>query len=622
MKTNKIRSSLLALSVIAGMLLACFGAGGSFQAQAATGGVMAYVTTITVTSTTDPDTSNSTTCSTSPCTLRRAVIQARNLSAAQKPALIAFNIPTSDSGYNATLNIWKIQFSGISTDGGVLRYLNGDITIDGTTQPNGRAIGPKIILVGPGTGQWDGLKLGATATQNGNEIHGLGFQNFKTHMYVNSGSNLIENNWFGLSDDGSGIVLRGGGADDGSGNTGVSVAANVSNNNIQNNVFAGLAGVAAAINGDDTTFANNYVGTTANGSVPGKLTDPSLICSPVDWLGGSGLSLSGSRNLVENNIIAGLRIAVMPPTIQADTIRMGGDHHIIRNNKIGVDAADAEIGVCGRGINLQGGTKFSQITTNTIVKPGLSAISLNDTPTISTTDANTLRGNVIKKITPWGEIEGNASPEDAIQVTKSLPIAFRNFNSAKVAIINGVNVSGTSGTGSPCPNCVIELFLDDNDGINETLQSLGTTTADASGNWSLTLAAPLAAGTGIRTTSTTAQYNTIPNMNAGTTAGLSVLYDGRYSISGKVTVGSTGLAGVILSAGAGVTPVTTDASGNYTLADLLPGAYTLTPSKTGYSFLPVSMPVTLTDADQIDVDFTGSGTPPAGHKIYIPSVRK
>ncbi len=482
------------------------------------------VTTITVNSTDDPDTSDSRTCLThTPCTLRRAVIQARNLAPAQKPALIAFDIPTTDSGYDATLLLWKIEFSGISSAANAtLRYLNGSIIIDGSTQPNGRAEGPKIILVGPGTGQEDGLKLGETAAQNTNEIRGLGFQNFTTHIYVNSSSNLIENNWFGLNDEGTGIVLRGGGEDDGSGNTGVSVSAGNTSNLIQNNVFAGIAGVAAALNGDDTTFANNYVGTRADGTVPDP--EPDLVCSQWDWLGGSGLSISGDGNIIENNTIAGIRIAVEPPTIQADAIRVGGDNHIIRNNKIGVDAANTEVGVCGRGIYLQSSTAFNQITTNLIVNPGYSAISLNDTPVVSTSDANTLRGNIIKKLTPWGEIEGNNSPEDAIQMTKSLPDAFRNFKPAKVTSINGVTVSGTSGDNSLCPDCIIEIFLDDTDTITETLQSLAVVTAGADGSWTATLPAPLTSGQGLRTTSTTTHNNTISGMSIGTTTGLSVLY--------------------------------------------------------------------------------------------------
>jgi hypothetical protein len=93
-----------------------------------------------------------------------------------------------------------------------------------------------------------------------------------------------------------------------------------------------------------------------------------------------------------------------------------------------------------------------------------------------------------------------------------------------VTQIAGVTVGGTSGAGSACPNCVIELFLDDADTIKEALQSLAVVTANASGNWTATLSTALAAGQGIRTTSTSAQYNTIPGMNAGTTTGLSELY--------------------------------------------------------------------------------------------------
>ena len=241
MKTSMIRSSLFAMAVVAGMLLVWLTAGGS-GAQASTGDAVPYVTIITVNSTTDPDTSDSRTCLTySPCTLRRAVIQARNLSAGEKPALIAFDIPTSDPGYDAALQIWKIQFSGISsTSNAALRYLNGDITIDGATQPIGRTGGPRIILVGPGTGQEDGIKLGETAAQNNNTLRGLGFQNFTTHVYINSDANLIEDNWFGLSDDGGQPYLRNDEPEDGSGSAGVAVSDGADANIIQGNYFPRL----------------------------------------------------------------------------------------------------------------------------------------------------------------------------------------------------------------------------------------------------------------------------------------------------------------------------------------------------------------------------------------------
>lgn len=493
------------------------------------------VTTITVNSGKDLDTSDGTTCAgqpTQPCTLRRAVIQARNLPAAQKPVLIAFDIPaTADEGYDSTLQIWKIQFAGISSNANAaLRQLNGNIIIDGSTQPGGRPSGPKIFLVGAGTGQWDGIKLGENATHTGNEIRHLGFQMFKTHIYATSHSNVIEHNWFGLHANGTEIVLRGGGANDGSGNTGISVGANLTNNAIRHNVFTGIAGVAAAINGNDTIFANNYIGTTANGTVPGKTTDPSLICTQWDWLGGGGISMSGTRNIVENNVFAGLRINVVAISTQADTIRMGGTYHIIRNNKIGFDAQNNEIGVCGRGIYLLSGTRFNQMTGNQIVEPGLSAISLNDTPTVSTSDANTLRSNTIKRGSPWGQVDGNPEPEGAIQLGPGIHAAFRNFKPAQVTVIDGLTVQGTAGAGSPCPNCIVELFLDDMDGVVEALESLAVVTANAQGNWTATLSAPLPDGYGLRTTSTSGQHNTIPGMSAGTTTGLSQLYVTGYDL--------------------------------------------------------------------------------------------
>jgi hypothetical protein len=484
------------------------------------------VTVITVTSGTDPDTSDSRTCiSHSPCTLRRAVIQSRNLPAGEKPVLIAFDIPEDPSeGYDSTLDIWKIQFSGESSNANAaLRYLNGDIIIDGDTQPGGRTDGPKIILVGNNY-QDDCLKLGETGAQDGNEIRNLGFQNFMTHIYVNSSENIIEYNWFGLNDEGTAPYLLNGNPAQGSGNAGVSIQAGSQYNLIQHNVFLGLAGVAAAIRDKYNTFSYNYVGTAADGSVD-KQTDPSLVCTPVDWLGGGGISVdgviySGINHTIENNIFAGLRFDQFSISTPPDAIRIGGTYHLIQNNKIGIDATGAEVGTCGRGIYLISSPHDMQVISNTIVDSGLSAISLND----ALYNAVLLRNNTVKKNSAWPEVEGNPKPEDAIQLGPSLPDPLEFFVPAQVTEIDGTTVQGTSGAGSACPNCVIELFLDDNDDIKEALQSLAVVTADASGNWTATIPAPLTPGQGIRTTSTTAQYNTIPNISAGTTTGLSNLY--------------------------------------------------------------------------------------------------
>jgi len=64
-----------------------------------------------------------------------------------------------------------------------------------------------------------------------------------------------------------------------------------------------------------------------------------------------------------------------------------------------------------------------------------------------------------------------------------------------------------------------------------------------------------------------------------------------YTVSGWVTDGSNNpISGVTISDGTGHT-TTTDSNGNYTLGGLAAGMYTLTPSKSGYTFSPTSRTV-------------------------------
>jgi len=56
--------------------------------------------------------------------------------------------------------------------------------------------------------------------------------------------------------------------------------------------------------------------------------------------------------------------------------------------------------------------------------------------------------------------------------------------------------------------------------------------------------------------------------------------------------------------GAASQSTTADASGNYTFSGLANGSYTVTPSKTGFSFSPASQPVTISGANVTGVNFT------------------
>jgi hypothetical protein len=77
-----------------------------------------------------------------------------------------------------------------------------------------------------------------------------------------------------------------------------------------------------------------------------------------------------------------------------------------------------------------------------------------------------------------------------------------------------------------------------------------------------------------------------------------------YSISGTVLVGGNGLAGVTVSDGTRTD--TTDADGNYTIANVPPGTYTMTPTLTGYTFSPATLPAVVTSANLTGKDFSAT----------------
>jgi len=76
-----------------------------------------------------------------------------------------------------------------------------------------------------------------------------------------------------------------------------------------------------------------------------------------------------------------------------------------------------------------------------------------------------------------------------------------------------------------------------------------------------------------------------------------------YSISG-----SAGTTGATIAAGS--QSATSDGSNNYTISSLAAGTYTVTPSKSGCTFLPASSSVTITSSNVTGVNFTASCTAP------------
>jgi len=77
-----------------------------------------------------------------------------------------------------------------------------------------------------------------------------------------------------------------------------------------------------------------------------------------------------------------------------------------------------------------------------------------------------------------------------------------------------------------------------------------------------------------------------------------------YGISGQATLTGSGLLGVTMAlSGASSGNAITDASGNYAFTGLDNGSYTITPSKTGFTFSPTSSSQTVSGANITSVNF-------------------
>jgi len=77
-----------------------------------------------------------------------------------------------------------------------------------------------------------------------------------------------------------------------------------------------------------------------------------------------------------------------------------------------------------------------------------------------------------------------------------------------------------------------------------------------------------------------------------------------HTVTGTILEGSSGLAGVSvrISSFPFDRTVITDSNGVYSLEGIMDGTYTITPSKSGYSFIPSSVKVTIKEADK-NVDY-------------------
>ncbi|MBN1657286.1 MAG: hypothetical protein JXA93_02740 [Anaerolineae bacterium] len=477
-----------------------------------------YTSIITVTSAGDPDTSLTKSCYTnfgsiqpaSPCTLRRAIVEANALSTAARPVLIKFNIPLIDS-YDATLDMWTITLMA------ELPNVAGEwVIIDGETQGEigGRAGAPKLLL------------QGSDLTLNGDHDAVRHLALLDGRIEARGDYVLLEHNWAGLVADGQSVYYV---DDDPTLSNGAGIDALGNYGALRNNSAASADGVSIKVDGSYNLVVGNTAGTRADGTLPDVGTsrrchpDAGLSNPSLNWFTGVGMSISGDNNWIggatvaERNVIAGMLFASESPNVtppDALYLASTADYNVLQNNHVGVDTNGQDAWVCGQALVLNG--KFNWTVGNTLANSQITAAGIYGT--YVTLDALTLRGNIIRDVPA------------ALEFGPGVPADWSLFQPAQVTAIDGTTASGTSGSGSPCPYCIVEVFLDDDDEYVEALASWGTTTADENGNWSLTLPRELADGEGLRTTSTTQHYGIIANFEVGTTSGFSELYRGGWTV--------------------------------------------------------------------------------------------
>ena len=210
--------------------------------------------------------------------------------------------------------------------------------------------------------------------------------------------------------------------------------------------------------------------------------------------------------------------------------------------------------------------------------------------------------------TYWVQMQTAAIPLSGtdVQINDTAPTSDRYNLSAVEVLAAGGGPTSFTVSGSISPASIAN-------GSNVSLQQNGATIAtsavDASGSY---LFANVQNGTytlvpsGANLVFTPSSESVTVNGNNVTAPVFSVATQ-TWSISGAITPAAAGI-NVTLS-GAATATALTDVSGNYTFPQLSNGNYTVTPNKTGLSFSPSFLNVTVSSSNIANLNFTGSPAP-------------
>lgn len=485
------------------------------------------------------------------CTFRRALREAGARPVTDRPINIVFTglNGTDGNGDDGQLNggQWVLPVSGASAASDFGLYPESITDVTGLVNMVGFPVDVQ------GNNEMPKIMIQSTQTMevelNQVVIESMGFFGGMS-IHAKEADITFQNNTWGLTPDGLSVAFSNltpgpnvNTENNLAGNHGVNGLPKADRLVVQNNVIAGASTWAVEVNSaaEEVVVLNNWIGTNINGTVPAvpanlacrTFTNINPVSPPTDnaeWFGGAGISAAGTGLIIEGNYIAGLQNIRSTNDTPPEALTVFGALHTIENNVIGQDIDGSTIGVCGQGIKFSTQTNVTQPQNNghlvisNIIDSSRNgfentkgAILWTDTSSPAFRDGgNTVRGNLL--------IDG---PEKYYEIGPMIATAIKLFEPAVITSVSGTLLTGGSNTNnimgdpSPCPNCIIDFYLDDEDSDEEALDYLGSVNANANGDFSYNMAAPLPAGFGIRTTSTSIANDVIPNTWAFTTTSMS-----------------------------------------------------------------------------------------------------
>ncbi|MDQ2797647.1 MAG: right-handed parallel beta-helix repeat-containing protein [Actinomycetota bacterium] len=383
-----------------------------------------------MTTTSDPTVCPATPGTESPLSLRCAIAQAN---ADAVGDTIAFAIPTTDPGYDATAGTFTIK------PGSRLPFITGaGTTIDATTQPGYSGAGhPVIVLDDSNALNVTGLNVNASHVT----VEGLVVDDFpQCAISVGIGNiaaavqgAVIQGNYLGVDATGTtarpnnlGICVNGSGVTNATIGGTTSGAGNVISGNKASGIYI--------FQGNGTTIEGNYIGVDATGATTLANGGDGVAVNPGIQNTTIGGTTAGAGNVISDNAVDGVALS-------------GGSGSVVAGNEIAHNR--------GTGVAVApSSTVNAAITQNSIFENGAHGIVLT------------------------GQNPDACASESASSVYPSCPT------------ITTATSSQIAGTVTNCAGCVVEVFIADtvttDNSHGEGKTYLGSATTDGNGNWTLT----------------------------------------------------------------------------------------------------------------------------------------